>query len=50
MELDPEDIVHKLNRAAIYLETQKYDECIADCKGAVEEGRKHYADYKLIAR
>lgn len=50
MNLDPEDIVHKLNRAAVYLETGRYAECITDCAGAVEEGRKHYADYKLIAR
>jgi stress-induced-phosphoprotein 1 len=50
MELDPDDIVYKTNRAAVYFEMQRYDDCIKDCKEAIEEGRKHYADYKLIAR
>jgi len=50
IELDPEDMVHKTNRAAVYFETKKYEEAIKDCKDAIEEGRKHFADFKLIAR
>mmetsp|Transcript_69186 Transcript_69186/g.218860 ORF Transcript_69186/g.218860 Transcript_69186/m.218860 type:complete len:297 (+) Transcript_69186:125-1015(+) len=38
------------NRAAVFMEVKKYDECIEDCKKAVETGKSQYADYKLIAR
>lgn len=50
IELDPEDIVYKTNRSAVYFETAQYDECIKDCLDAIEQGRKVFADFKLIAR
>jgi len=50
MELDPKNITYLLNRAAVYLEMAKYNECISDCQKAVEEGRKQFADYTLIAK
>jgi len=31
IEIEPEDMVHPLNRAAVYLETGKNDECVKDC-------------------
>jgi len=49
-ELDPEDISFQTNKAAVYFEQAKYDECIKECTEAIEQGRKVYADYKLIAR
>ncbi|XP_062185217.1 hsp70-Hsp90 organizing protein-like [Phragmites australis] len=50
MELDDEDISYITNRAAVYLEMGKYDECIKDCDKAVERGRELHADFKMISR
>ncbi|KNA12705.1 hypothetical protein SOVF_123520 [Spinacia oleracea] len=50
IELDDEDISFLTNRAAVYLETGKYDECIKDCDKAVERGRELRSDYKMVAR
>ncbi|KAL6651121.1 hypothetical protein ACP70R_010046 [Stipagrostis hirtigluma subsp. patula] len=50
MELDDEDISYITNRAAVYLEMGKYDECIKDCDKAVERGRELRADFKMISR
>ncbi|CAM0945041.1 unnamed protein product [Alopecurus aequalis] len=50
MELDDEDISYLTNRAAVYIEMGKYDECIKDCDKAVERGRELRADYKMVAR
>ncbi|KAL8210123.1 hypothetical protein R6Q57_006855 [Mikania cordata] len=49
-ELDDEDISFLTNRAAVYLEMGKYDECIKDCEKAVERGRELRSDYKMVAR
>jgi len=43
-------MVYRTNRAAVYFETHKYEETVADCKEAIEIGRRHFADFKLIAR
>ncbi|KAF6174691.1 hypothetical protein GIB67_008746 [Kingdonia uniflora] len=37
-------------RAAVYLEMEKYEECIVDCDSAVERGRELRSDFKMIAR
>uniref|UniRef100_A0A0E0KTA3 STI1 domain-containing protein n=1 Tax=Oryza punctata TaxID=4537 RepID=A0A0E0KTA3_ORYPU len=50
MELDDEDVSYLTNRAAVYLEMGKYDECIKDCDKAVERGREFHADFKMISR
>ncbi|KAG0488600.1 hypothetical protein HPP92_007180 [Vanilla planifolia] len=50
MELDDEDISFLTNRAAVYLEMGKYEDCIADCDQAVERGRELRFDFKMIAR
>ncbi|KAK1419066.1 hypothetical protein QVD17_28223 [Tagetes erecta] len=50
IELDDEDISFLTNRAAVYLEMGKYDECIKDCENAVERGRELRSDYKMVAR
>lgn len=49
-ELDDSDISFLTNRAAVYLEMGKYDECIKDCDKAVERGRELRSDYKMVAR
>ncbi|XP_020226464.1 hsp70-Hsp90 organizing protein 1 [Cajanus cajan] len=50
LELDDEDISYLTNRAAVYLEMGKFEECIKDCEKAVEKGRELRTDYKMIAR
>ncbi|XP_022719467.1 hsp70-Hsp90 organizing protein 3-like [Durio zibethinus] len=50
MELDDEDISFITNRAAVYLEIGKYEDCIKDCDKAVERGRELRSDFKMIAR
>lgn len=50
IELDDTDISFLTNRAAVYLETGQYEECIKDCDKAVERGRELRSDFKMIAR
>ncbi|KAL0331419.1 UNVERIFIED_CONTAM: Hsp70-Hsp90 organizing protein 3 [Sesamum angustifolium] len=50
IELDDEDISFLTNRAAVYLEMGKYEDCIKDCEKAVERGRELRSDFKMIAR
>ncbi|RWW64814.1 hypothetical protein BHE74_00027917 [Ensete ventricosum] len=50
MELDDQDISYITNRAAVYLEMGKFEECIKDCDKAVERGRELHSDFKMIAR
>ncbi|KAF9617177.1 hypothetical protein IFM89_034328 [Coptis chinensis] len=50
IELDSEDVSFLTNRAAVYLEMGKYEECIKDCDKAVERGRELRTDYKMVAR
>ncbi|XP_047173900.1 hsp70-Hsp90 organizing protein 3-like [Vigna umbellata] len=50
LELDDEDISYLTNRAAVYLEMGKYEDCIKDCDKAVERGRELRSDFKMIAR
>jgi stress-induced-phosphoprotein 1 len=49
-DLDDEDISFLTNRAAVYLEMGKYEDCIKDCDKAVERGRELRSDFKMIAR
>jgi stress-induced-phosphoprotein 1 len=50
VELNDEDISFLTNRAAVFLEMGKYEDCIKDCEKAVERGRELRADYKMVAR
>lgn len=50
IELDDEDISFLTNRAAVYLEMGKYEECNQDCDKAVERGRELRSDFKMVAR
>jgi stress-induced-phosphoprotein 1 len=49
-EICPENIVYLINKAAVYFEQQKYDECITICDSAIEKGRAERLDVKLIAK
>ena len=35
---------------AVFFEQGLYDQCIEECEKAVEVGREHRADFKLIAK
>ncbi|VFR01952.1 unnamed protein product [Cuscuta campestris] len=50
MEIDDQDISFLTNRAAVFLEMRKYEECINDCDKAVERGRELRSDCKMVAR
>ncbi|XP_073055746.1 hsp70-Hsp90 organizing protein 1-like [Primulina eburnea] len=50
IDLDDEDISFLTNRAAVYLEMGKYEDCIKDCDKAVERGRELRSDFKMVAR
>ncbi|WZZ19138.1 hypothetical protein YC2023_112227 [Brassica napus] len=50
MEMDDDDIAYITNRAAVYLQMEKYKECIEDCDKAVEKGIELGSDDKMIAR
>jgi len=49
-ELDPTNVSILTNKAAVYFEMGNYDDCIKACEEAIEVGREHRADYKLIAK
>lgn len=49
-DLWPKDITFLSNLGASYLEAKEYDQCIATCELAVEEGRGLRTDYKMIAK
>ncbi|KAF9976185.1 Hsp90 cochaperone, partial [Modicella reniformis] len=49
-ELDSTNISILTNKSAVYFEMGNYDECIKTCEEAIEVGREHRADYKLIAK
>jgi len=38
------------NRAAVYFEQKRWDECLKECEQAIEVGRENKADYKFIAK
>lgn len=50
IELDSSEMNFYNNRAAVYFEQGKFDECVAECEKAVEVGREHRADFKNIAK
>ncbi|KAI9575022.1 chaperone [Boletus coccyginus] len=49
-DLWPKDITLLTNLGAVYLEQGEYDKCIETCEKAVEEGRNHRVDFKLLAK
>ncbi|RIA82220.1 putative heat shock protein 70-interacting protein [Glomus cerebriforme] len=49
-ELDSTNASILTNKAAVLFEQEKYEDCIKVCEEAIEVGREHRADFKLIAR
>lgn len=50
INLDPTEMTYLNNKAAVYFEQKKYDECISTCEKAVDVGRENRADYTAIAK
>jgi len=50
LDLDPTNMVFLLNQGAVYLEWEKFTDCIRVCDAAVKLGVTHEADTKLIAK
>lgn len=50
LELYDADMTFLTNRAAVFFEQGRFEECISDCDAAVDKGREHRADFKLVAR
>lgn len=50
IELDATDMTFLNNKAAVFYEMEKYDDCIKQCNLAIDIGRENRADFKLIAK
>ncbi|KAM7448655.1 Stress-induced-phosphoprotein 1 [Porites harrisoni] len=50
IELDPTNASFLTNRAAVYFEQGRFEECIEECQKAVDVGRDHSAGYQMIAK
>ena len=50
IELDPTEITFYSNLAAVYFEKKDYGECVKTCETAIEIGKEHRADFKLMAK
>lgn len=50
IEFDRTDMTFLTNKAAVHFEMGKWDDCIKLCQQAIDVGREHLADFKLIAK
>lgn len=50
ISLDDTNMSFYTNLAAVQFELEKYDECIEQCKKAIQIGRNHRADYAVVAK
>lgn len=50
IQLDPKNVTFMTNKAAVFFEEGKLEDCIRLCEKAIEIGRENHADYKLIAK
>lgn len=50
IELDPKNMTFHSNKAAVFLQQKKYDECIESCLRAVEVGKEHMAPFEDRAK
>ena len=41
---------HAHASVAVYFEQQEWEMCLSVCQEAVEKGREHRADFKIIAK
>eukprot|EP00216_Chloropicon_sp_CCMP2111_P002259 CAMPEP_0198243450 /NCGR_PEP_ID=MMETSP1446-20131203/27808_1 /TAXON_ID=1461542 ORGANISM="Unidentified sp, Strain CCMP2111" /NCGR_SAMPLE_ID=MMETSP1446 /ASSEMBLY_ACC=CAM_ASM_001112 /LENGTH=588 /DNA_ID=CAMNT_0043927267 /DNA_START=39 /DNA_END=1805 /DNA_ORIENTATION=+ len=50
MEHDADDISYMTNRAAVYFEMGRFEDCVKDCDEAVDNALRVRADYKMVSR
>ncbi|TRY77864.1 hypothetical protein TCAL_08136, partial [Tigriopus californicus] len=50
VSLDPTDMTFVSNLAAVQFERKDYPACVAECQRALQVGREHRADFKLMAK
>lgn len=50
LKLDPTNIAIMTNRAAVYFEQNKLDDCIKECEKAIEVGRENHSPFNVIAK
>ncbi|XP_066281121.1 stress-induced-phosphoprotein 1-like isoform X2 [Branchiostoma lanceolatum] len=50
IELDADDITFLTNKAAVYFEMDRLEDCIKESEKAIERGREVRSDFKLIAK
>jgi len=50
IELDPNDMTYYNNKAAVFFEQKDYQKCIEECEKAIEIGREHRQDFKIVAK
>jgi len=50
VEICPNKMVFRLNRAAVYLEESNYEKCIKECEEAIEVGRKSNESFENIGK
>lgn len=48
--LNPNDITYLNNKAAVYLEMKKYDECLSECQKALDMRYEVRADFERVAK
>jgi len=50
IELNPSEMTFYTNKAAVFFEMKKYDECIEMCDKSIEISKEGYYDYKKLAK
>lgn len=50
LEIDPDDQLYRVNKAAVYIEQKEYQRCIDECLKAIEIAREKHNAYETIAK
>ncbi|MDP2438694.1 MAG: tetratricopeptide repeat protein [archaeon] len=50
VELDPDNLLYRLNRASVHMMTSHFDECIAECDEALAHGKAVRAPFDQMAK
>lgn len=50
LEIDPDDQIYRVNKAAVYIEQKEYQKCIDECNKGIEIAREKHNSYETIAK
>jgi len=50
IELDPTNVIFRINKSAVYFEQGEFETCIKECLDAVDVGRENKAEFKTLAK